>query len=269
MFCLKKEICFNFEDFSWKISGQIPAVNMRLSDMRLFKIIKHFQSLSFPQSINENESWAESPSGINTLEIIETMTPMKKILQEFADEDQKIKEQLTQLEANFELSQIDLLLEEEKDNTEHPFLRIVLLSMYAQTFIKTFEIEFQASLDDMIIYHEQFIANDNQVLRLLAAQHEEKKKLVNISILHILEDNLLKSDGLENKVRIHLNRFLVTLQLEALLSIMRFQDNIMQKWPTDQKKKISEDNKTISNIEKFVKKNGEKFFLKISLGFII
>jgi hypothetical protein len=244
---------------------------MRLSDMRLFKMIKHFQSLSLPQSItttteNSIESWT-TETRIDTLEIIETMTPMKKILQKIADEDQEIKQQLTQIEASFELSKIELLLEEEKDNQEQAFLRISLLSMYAQTFVKTDEIEFQASLDDMIIFHEQFITNDNQHLRILAAQHEEKTKLVNISVLHTSDENSSKYD--ENKVRIHLSKFVVTLQLEALLSIMRFQDNIMEKWPTDQTKKTSEENKTISNIGKFVKKNGENIFLKIIFGFVM
>src|ERR1700722_7008636 len=86
MFYLR-ETCLEFDDFSWKISGQIPAVNMRLSDMRLFKIIKHLQSLSFPRSTttveNQIESWTIDTTQ-QTLETIETMTPMKKILQKIA-----------------------------------------------------------------------------------------------------------------------------------------------------------------------------------------
>ncbi|CAF1073014.1 unnamed protein product [Rotaria sordida] len=277
---------------AWKISGQIPLVSVRISDMRLFKIIKHIQSLPFPQSKyrtitdieNETELWM-TPTLIDTtqqtLETIENMTPMKKILEKLANENQKIEnkfeEQLTQIEANFKLSQIDLLLEEEKEDRDYPFLRISFISIYVQTFIKTFDIEFQASLDDFIIYHEQFITKDNQHLRFLAAQHEENqnidkinsKKLVSLHILHTSSNNPLftssKYDGLENKIRIHFSKLIVTLQLEALLSIMKFQDNFMQKWPTDifeeqiEKKqlsgKFSQENKRMSTIEKFVKTN--------------
>ncbi|CAF1256037.1 unnamed protein product [Rotaria sordida] len=277
---------------AWKISGQIPLVSVRISDMRLFKIIKHIQSLPFPQSKyrtitdieNETELWM-TPTLIDTtqqtLETIENMTPMKKILEKLANENQKIEnkfeEQFTQIEANFKLSQIDLLLEEEKEDRDYPFLRISFISIYVQTFIKTFDIEFQASLDDFIIYHEQFITKDNQHLRFLAAQHEENqnidkinsKKLVSLHILHTSSNNPLftssKYDGLENKIRIHFSKLIVTLQLEALLSIMKFQDNFMQKWPTDifeehiEKKQLSEkfsqENKRMSTIEKFVKTN--------------
>ncbi|CAF4608864.1 unnamed protein product [Rotaria sp. Silwood1] len=277
---------------AWKISGQIPTVNVRISDMRLFKIIKHIQSLSFPQSNrqtitntqNKTELWTMTPLvdiTQQTLETIENITSMKKALETLADENQeiqnKIEEQFTQIEANFKISQIDLLLEEEKEDKDYPFLRISFVSICAQTSIKTFDIEFQASLDDFTIYHEQFITKDNHQLRFLAAQHEENqiidktnsKKLVSIHILHTSSDNPLftssKYDELENKVRIHLSKLIVTLQLEALLSIMKFQDNIMQKWPTDifeqqikktqLSRKVFEDNRTMSTIEKFVKTN--------------
>jgi hypothetical protein len=132
--------------------------------------------------------------------------------------------------------------------------------------IKTFDIEFQASLDDLIIFHEQFITETNSHLRILAAQYDENqihsKKLVDIHVLHTSADNPLltssKYGGLENKVRIHLSKFIVTLQLDALLSIMRFQDNIMQKWP---KERMTEENKTMLSLGKIVNKNSENEFL--------
>ncbi len=85
----------------------------------------------------------------------------------------------------------------------------------------------------MLIFHEQFLTKTNQHLRFLAGEHEpnklNSKKLMTIQFLHTSS----KDGGFENRIRIHLSRFIVTLQLEALLSIMKFQDNIMQKWPKD------------------------------------
>ena len=34
--------------FRWKIAGNIPGVELRLSDKRLFQIINHVQSVPFP-----------------------------------------------------------------------------------------------------------------------------------------------------------------------------------------------------------------------------
>jgi hypothetical protein len=35
---------------SWKIAGNVPGVELRLSDKRLFHIINHIQSIPFPES---------------------------------------------------------------------------------------------------------------------------------------------------------------------------------------------------------------------------
>jgi len=43
----------------WKMAGNIPGVELRLSDKRLFHIINHIQSIPFPESkypTNEIES---------------------------------------------------------------------------------------------------------------------------------------------------------------------------------------------------------------------
>jgi hypothetical protein len=64
----------------------------------------------------------------------------------------------------------------------------------------------------------------------------------------------MKYGGLENKVRIHLSKFVARLQLEAVLSIMRFQDNLMQKWPIE---RMIEENKTMLSLGKIVNKTSE------------
>jgi hypothetical protein len=142
--------------------------------------------------------------------------------------------------------------------------------------------EFDASLADLIVYHEQFIGNDNQQLRLLSAQltrdnpnEQSDQKLVSVNFLHTSPDNPLFSssiyNGIENKAHVHMTKLVVTLQLEALLSILRFQDALSKKLPKDiledeTKKKeqqltIPEENKTfgrsISTSGKVVKKNGK------------
>ena len=134
--------------------------------------------------------------------------------------------------------------------------------------------EFDASLADFIVYHEQFVGKDNQQLRLLSAQlktgsTEENKKLVSLHFLHTSKDNPLFSSshyaGVENQAHVHLSKLVITLQLEALLSILRFQDSLMSSLVTDtpeeqakkkQEQKAIEENKTT---DKVVKKPGKSF----------
>jgi hypothetical protein len=89
---------------------------MRLSDTRLFKIVQHIQSLPFPKSKHSSITMTETfikTTTQQTLKTIEDMTPVKKIREKVANEDQDIEikpsefiEQFIQFEGNFELSQV-------------------------------------------------------------------------------------------------------------------------------------------------------------------
>ena len=54
----------NIDDFilfliRWKITGNIPNIELRISDKRLFQLINHIQSVPFSQSkylINNNDT---------------------------------------------------------------------------------------------------------------------------------------------------------------------------------------------------------------------
>jgi hypothetical protein len=152
--------------------------------------------------------------------------------------------------------------------------------------------EFNASLADLIVYHEQFVGKDNQQLRLLSAQltkdqiDQQNQKLVSVQFLHTSPENplFLKSiyNGIENKAQVHFTKLVVILQLEALLSILRFQDALLKKLPKDTpeaeaKKKVEEERKQqqlkvledtkavakpVSTSGKVVKKNGKIYYLK-------
>ncbi|CAF4925776.1 unnamed protein product, partial [Rotaria sp. Silwood1] len=175
---------------------------------------------------------------------------------------------------------------DENDDGE-PFLHLTLESIIAKTKIKTFDMEFDASLADLILYHEQFIGKNNQQLCLLSAQlnknnsnqiNQQIQKLVSINFLHTSPENPLflssNYNGIENKAYVHFTKLVVILQLEALLSISRFVDTLLKKIPKDildddmkkkdeekkqQQLKLSEDNRSfgrsLSTYGKVIKKN--------------
>jgi hypothetical protein len=71
---------------------------MKISDTRLFKITKHIQSFSFPQSKKiideETNLWVTTPTIQQTFETIEILTK------------EKTSNEFTQIEAKFELSKV-------------------------------------------------------------------------------------------------------------------------------------------------------------------
>lgn len=78
------------------MSGRIPDVNLRISDMRLFHIMQHLQSFSFPQTetidVPQTPIWTTPPTDM-TLETLAALTEEKS-------------KNFTQFEGSFELSQV-------------------------------------------------------------------------------------------------------------------------------------------------------------------
>ncbi|CAF3260323.1 unnamed protein product [Rotaria socialis] len=188
----------------WKVAGSLPNVELRLSDKRLCQIINNIQLIPFPESKNpvilgppiEPESTLIQSLSNNpeqTLEAVEGMIPIqmkKKMLDLHIDEG-----------AN-------------ENNEDKPFFRLTLESIVAKTKIKTFDMEFDASLANSVVYHEQFIGKDNQQLRLLSAQleqinNDENQKLVSLNFLHTSSENPLflspTYNGIENRAHVHFN----------------------------------------------------------------
>ncbi|CAF3667368.1 unnamed protein product [Rotaria sp. Silwood1] len=278
---------------AWKVAGNLPNVDLRLSNKRLFQIINHMESILLPKSKTsaivapsiESESLPVQSTLSDTeqtLQAVEGIAPVKETKEtdegeKSVDNNEKKQEfegQLTQLEAMFTLNRIDIHIDESSNDKDEdqPFLRLTLESIVAKTTIKTFDMDFDASLANLIVYHEQFIGKDNQNLRLLSAELEQmngpdSQKLVCFKYHHTSSENPLflspDYDGIEDRVQVHFSKLVVTLQLEALLSIFRFQDSLMKKLPQataeDQaKQKREQEQKNIEVNDKtgqIVKKN--------------
>ncbi|CAF4025308.1 unnamed protein product [Rotaria sp. Silwood2] len=257
----------------WKIDVQISAIDGRLYDTHIFEIIKLFQSIPLPESKEEEvetEILVESTTfevtvprrnTKKTLEAVESMTPVQKILQEAASAEAEdktneqtpaeivkkkvdLQEQIIELEATFELPRIHLLIEEslsDSSNDSQPFVRITLLSMIARATMKTFDIDFNASLADFSIVHEQFVTNNNDRLCLIAMERlrdRENGTLISISglLTSPVNPNFASAPyyAIENQIRVHIGKPVLMLQLEALLSIIRFKNDIMEKISNEQ-----------------------------------
>ncbi|CAF4278394.1 unnamed protein product [Rotaria sp. Silwood2] len=185
----------------WKIDAQVSAIDAQLSDAHIFGVIKLFQSIPFPES----------------------------------------KEEPVETEM---LAEIHLLIEEslsDSSNDYQPFVRISFLSIAARATMKTFNIDFNASLADFIIVHEQFITTNNDRLCLIAMErlhNRENDKLISINGLLTSSANpkftSAPYNSLENQIHVHIGKSVLMLQLEALLSIIRFKNDLMGKISKEQ-----------------------------------
>ncbi|CAF1293254.1 unnamed protein product, partial [Didymodactylos carnosus] len=179
------------------------------------------------------------------------------------------QDQLIEVKATFELPRINLLIEESLTNLSNdtqPFVRMSIFSIVARATIKTYDIDFDISVADLIVIHEQFITKTNDRLRLIAVEHHRDR--VNdpfISIHGLLTSSvnpLLAStpyNGIENQVKVHIGKPVLLLQLEPLLSIVRFKNDLMDKISKEQQR-IS--NKRMGNKRVPSKKPTPKYIVK-------
>ncbi|CAF1279791.1 unnamed protein product, partial [Didymodactylos carnosus] len=221
-----------------------------------------------------------------TLEAVENITPVQKILEEAASVEAEGKtndqtsveivkkkvnsqDQLIEVKATFELPRINLLIEESLTNLSNdtqPFVRMSIFSIVARATIKTYDIDFDISIADLTVIHEQFITKTNARLRLIAVEHHRDR--VNdpfISIHGLLTSSvnpLLAStpyNGIENQVKVHIGKPVLMLQLEPLLTIVRFKNDLMDKISKEQHR-IS--NKRMGNKRVPSKKPNPKYVVK-------
>ena len=150
---------------------------------------------------------------------------------------------------------MEILIDEDRDQigAEKPFLRVSLYTLSVTTKQQTFDLEINAQLSDFIIFHEQFTDKENHQLRLISAEFEEEnseeqKILISLYFHHRPKESAaFLSDGfdVENEIRLTINKLLIILKLEALLSIFTFQDSLMKslikETTTVEQKKIEDD----------------------------
>jgi len=109
-------------------------------------------------------------------------------------------------------------------NKTQPFLHISFVSICFQSYLKASDIEFEASLNNLIISHEKYP-------RILSSFEDNiNSKLVSIQFQQIPSP---RYDEIKNHVQLHFNKFLFELKLEVFLSIIKFLDNFFKQWSTE------------------------------------
>lgn len=109
-------------------------------------------------------------------------------------------------------------------NKTQPFLHISFVSICFQSYLKASDIEFEASLNNLIISHEKYP-------RILSSFEDNiNSKLVSIQFQQISSP---RYDEIKNHVQLHFNKFLFELKLEVFLSIIKFLDNFFKQWSTE------------------------------------
>ncbi|CAF1461892.1 unnamed protein product [Adineta ricciae] len=258
----------------WKINVNVSSINSRLSDERIFGIMKLIRSIPLPQlentprekyTIEELFVIEDTQPEKNTKKLFQTVENMARLKKKLQNDD--LDAQPTEVDGTLNIPYIDILFQESTSDQIQPFVRFSFISLTAQTTVKTFHIDLQASLADFLVTHEQFLTSTNEPLRLLSTA--DKNHLLNMKCLLTSPENpsfySAPYNRIENKVHVQLSKPLATLQIEALASIVRFQNHLLykiSKLPL-QKNMPSNDEATTDNGKYYKKRPTSKFEIRL------
>ncbi|UJR16774.1 hypothetical protein I4U23_003674 [Adineta vaga] len=222
----------------WKLIVNVSTVDCCLLDKRIFGMMKLIRSIPISQVQNVSKSsysieeLFEAEGTMpekHTKKLFETIENMAKVKENLQQSD--LEAEPTELEGNLNMPYINILFQESISNKIQPFVRISLVSFTAQTTIKTFHITLNASLSDFTIIHEQFLTNNNEPLRLLSTTDKENLLTMNC-LLTSPENPLFYSapyNRIENKVHVNISKPIAMLQIDALVSIIQFRNDLMNR----------------------------------------
>ncbi|CAF3768117.1 unnamed protein product [Adineta steineri] len=254
---INKSTCM--DDFNipiWKVDGEITKLESQLSDKRIFEIVNVVRSMPLPQikssdeaniaKLNTKDGKRQSVKKID--ETIEKMTSSKIAKTEHQTQSDQVQshQQITQIQASFRIPDITISVEQcpmDLSDSNEPFIELSFVSIIIEAKMKTYDIEFNFSLEDFYLIHQQFETKDNKKLYLIGNQHNDNSKLLVINgLLTSIENPLFSSspyNSIENKIHINFSQSNLNIQLEALTSILIFKNNIIKQFSQKQIKSDS------------------------------
>ncbi|CAF1398617.1 unnamed protein product [Adineta ricciae] len=282
-----KSVCTDrIDEPIWNITSGVSRVISNLSDKRISEIVKVFQSIQLPQTrrpsnnpykiqkLNSNDKRYKL-SVKQLYRAVEDITSATTTVYEEGTQQKQLEphQQLTEIQLFFQIPSINLYLNQYSTDVSEPLMEIALTSIVTEGKMKTYDIEFDLSLQDVTIIHQQFKTEENKKFSLLSKQHQNK--IFTIAGLLTSADNPLFSvasyNSIENQISITMSRFILNIQLEIIQSILMFKNNITKQLALKpstktQPEAITIDTKTVqrSNSQSFkIVFNNEEFGILI------
>ncbi|XP_067941641.1 intermembrane lipid transfer protein VPS13A-like [Watersipora subatra] len=246
-----------------KISGKLPQVQLSISDERILDIIRLALSITLPDAALPISSEEAYDSGYNSLDSFEDS---KGVILEERDElleegerssKGKVIENatnMTELDLNFEIEEIELKVLKTVLGKEAPFLKLKLDSIGAQVMVRSFDVEVESYLGGIYLQHLVFkvpepmlewIGNQSPrkhkralqggpVVNLINTPVDEAEgdRLLTFSFLMAYNDNpefMTTYKNTENSMEVVFSHLEVLLHEEALLTVVAFAQDIAAK----------------------------------------
>ena len=106
-----------------------------------------------------------------------------------------------------------------------------MLDVNASARIQTYDVEFNAYLEDFRIRHEQFLVKDRDKFYLFSKKKSGNFIQINCLLTSTSNPKFQSSpyDSIENQIRLQLNDILLNIQIEVLSSMIQYVNNVQEK----------------------------------------
>lgn len=222
-----------------KISGELPLLNLSISDKKLQQLLFLIQSIPLPGSAAEESlppsSVTSTTTQVNpkTIQQLPKSSPVKveSLSRPEYNEEKTSHVQYTNLELKFEIKEIGIDLYRKGNNEDTQLLRFAFERLGTNISMKTFETAVDLYLGGIFLHHKEFQRCDGNSLYILA--NKQTSSLENWFVLHYLMADKKGPDfpDLYNNtlqsISISFTSLDLIVHLEALLSLLDFSNRLI------------------------------------------
>ncbi|XP_022255667.1 vacuolar protein sorting-associated protein 13A-like [Limulus polyphemus] len=229
-----------------KISGELPLLNLSLSDQKLKVLMSLMQSIPFPESEPEVES-KEVPvlsAATDTVHIQaktlkqvtgqETFVIYENVSAGEENESETGKKELVQfidLHLNFEIKRIVIDLSHQVDGIEKQMISFRLFTLGTSVFMRTFDMSVDLLLGGVSLEHKEYFTPDEKELYLLNTPlpSSASENLFTLQYLQADKKGPLFDTYYKSTIQSIFIRFTqldIVLHQDALLALIKFASDL-------------------------------------------
>ncbi|XP_067143145.1 intermembrane lipid transfer protein Vps13 isoform X2 [Centruroides vittatus] len=226
-----------------KISGELPFLNLSISDQKLQQLLALVQSIPLPGSSAEEPPQpattmtSTAPVNPKITQLTKPATVKVESLSKPEAVDEISHVQYINLEFKFEIKEMGLDLYRKGKLEDTQLLRFAFKRLGTNMCIKTFETAVDLYLGGIFLHHKEFQRCDGSPLYILA--NKQAESLENWFVLHYLMADKKGPDfqNLYNNtlqsISISFTSLELIVHLEALLSLLDFSNHLMASLTTN------------------------------------
>ncbi|KAK3093140.1 hypothetical protein FSP39_011676 [Pinctada imbricata] len=259
-----------------KVSGDLPLLSLEMSDIRLQELLSLVDSIPFPESAPEVAKEEEIPLDapeipvdVNDNKLVKAATGGLQVtisyrwlignyilqvayrwligyfavqVEEEKSKDVSMEANMTDVELHFEIKMVNVQLSRKMGDSLQPLLKLVVESLGTDVLVRTFDLSVEAYLGGIYLQHQEFKGEGGPLVNIINTPVTEAggSKLLEVKYCKANPEGpefATKHKKTEQSIGVKFSCLDVMLHLEALVSLMKFGEDLQAALQSSKKDK--------------------------------